>query len=134
MKRLSEYRGEDALDILAELIEPATEIMRDKEMVVFFRAKQMAKAVKVALRKHKQAVLNILYVLDGNGNPDEDELNKSGMTLDEYAKTVTVFTLPQKLLDIFNDPDLLNLFSSQGQKTETPSSGSATENTEAAGK
>lgn len=115
MKKLSEYRGEEALDVLADLIEPAAEIMQDKELVKLFREKNMATAAKVAIKNHKRAVLNIMARLE-----DVDPA--------EYAPSV--FALPMKLLEIFNDPELINLFSSQGQNTEQTNSGSATEITE----
>ena len=114
MRRLSEYRGEEALDVLADLIEPATEIMTDKQLVALFREKNMATAAKVAIKNHKRAVLNILARLEDE-NPDT------------YAPSI--FALPMKLLEIFNDPELVNLFSSQGQTEDQTNSGSATENT-----
>ena len=116
MKRLSEFRGEEALLILADIIEPAAEIIGDKAMVELLRKGQMAKAAKVALKGHPGAVLEIMARLDGE-NPET------------YAPNM--FALPMKLLEIFNDPELVNLFTSQGQTEEQTSSGSATVNTEA---
>lgn len=115
MRRLSEYRGEEALDVLADLIEPAAEIMQDKQLATLFREKNMAAAAKVALKNHKKAVLSILARLE-----DEDP--------DTYAPSV--FALPLKLLEILNDPELVNLFTSQGQNEAQTTSGSATANIE----
>lgn len=116
--KLSEYKGEQALDMLADLLEPATAIMADKEIARLVKAKMPPiKSVKVAIKNHKQEVIEILAILDG-ADPKE------------YAEKVNLFTLPAKLLEIFNDPDLMSLFTLQGQKTETLS-GSATESTEA---
>lgn len=116
--KLSDYKGEQALDLLADLIEPATAIMADKEIARAIKAKlPTIKIVKAAIKNHKQEVIEILATLDG-----EDAK--------EYAEKVTLFTLPVKLLEIFNDPDLMSLFTSQGQKTDETYSGSAAESTE----
>lgn len=116
MKKLSEYRGEEALDVLADLIEPAAEIMRDKEVAAVFREKNAAGAISIALKKHKKAVLSIMARLEGE-NPDT------------YAPSV--LALPMKLMDILNDPEFASLFTSQGQITEKTNSGSVSVTTEA---
>ena len=117
--KLSEYRGEKALDMLADLIEPATAIMADKEITNAVRANlPKIKVVKMAIKNHKREVIEIMAVLDG-----EDP--------EKHAEKVNLFTLPAKLLEIFNDPDLMSLFTSQGQNEGETISGSATESTEA---
>lgn len=116
MKKLSEYRGEEALEILADLIEPAAEIMTDKKIAEAFRGKNAGEAIKIALKDHKRSILNIMARLDGE---------------DPAAYAPNVFALPRQLLEIFNDPDLVQLFSLQGQNAEQTISGSATGNTEA---
>ena len=47
--KLSEYQGEAALDILADLIEPAGEIMSDKEIGDVFK-KNRFKAIGLAIK------------------------------------------------------------------------------------
>jgi len=117
--KLSEYKGEQALDMLADLIEPAAAIMADKEIATLVKSgAPQIKIIKPAIKNHKPEVIEILAILDG-----EDPA--------EYAEKVNLFTLPFKLLEILNDPDLMGLFTSQGQKKEETSSGSATESTEA---
>jgi len=116
--KLSEFRGEDALDVLADLIEPAMEIMGDKEFTQAFRQKKIPKAVKTAIKNHKKSVLEIMAATER-----ED--------VEEYAKKVNVFTLPVKLVELLNDENVISLFTSQGQTEASESSGSATENTEA---
>lgn len=115
MKRLSEYRGEEALDVLADLIEPAVEIMQDKRIAELFRNDKKAKAVAVAIKEHKRSVLDIMATLDG-----EDR--------ETYAPSL--FALPAKILEILNDPELVNLFTSQGRTEDQTISGSATANIE----
>lgn len=116
--KLSEYRGEDALDVLADLVEPAIEIMGDKEFVQAYRDRKIPKAVKTAIKNHKKSVLEIMAATER-----ED--------VEEYAKKVNVFTLPAKLIELLNDKEVISLFTSQGQTDSSESFGSATENTEA---
>lgn len=112
--KISDYRGEEALDLLADIIEPAAAIMADKEVAQISRSGgPVIKLIKPMIKNHKKEVIEILAVLDG-----EDPK--------EYAKKVNLFTLPKKLLDVVNDPDMRNLFSSQGQNAEETSSTSAT--------
>lgn len=112
--RISDYRGEEALDLLADLLEPASEIMLDTEFVSLAREGKTMKAVKVAIKNHKKAVIEILARLDGK-EPDDYEVN--------------FFTLPKQVLEIMNDGAIKDLFTSRGQKITNGSSGSATENT-----
>lgn len=115
MKRISELRGEQALDILADLIEPAMEIMTDPEVVALSRAGEQSKAISAAIKNHKQAVITVLALLS-----DEDPATYDPPLL----------SLPIKLLEILNDPDVQTVFSGQGQNTEENVSGSATVNIE----
>ena len=110
--KLSEIEGERAIDVLADLIEPASEIMSDKEVSALYESGQTLKAVKVALKNHKKAVIEILAVTEGE---------------DPTTYKPKVLSLPAKLIEIFNDPEVIGLFRLQGQDEKT-SSGSATEN------
>ena len=112
--KLSEYQGEAALDLLADLIEPAGEIMSDKEIGEVFN-KNRFKAIGLAIKNHKKAVMQILATMDG-------------VPVEEYK--CNVFSLPVKILEILNDPDMIQLFQYQGQTGDANSSGSASENIE----
>ena len=112
--KLSEYQGEAALDLLADLIEPAGEIMSDKEIGDVFK-KNRFKAIGLAIKNHKKAVMQILATMDG-------------VPVDEYK--CNVFSLPVKILELLNDPEMIRLFQYQGQTGDANSSGSASENTE----
>ena len=92
--KLSEYQGEEALDLLADLIEPAGEIMSDKEIGEVFK-KNRFKAIGMAIKNHKKAVMQIMAAMDG-------------VPVDEYK--CNVLTLPVKILEILNDPELVQLF------------------------
>ena len=119
--RISDYKGEKALYKLAEMLEPITVIMTDEEVKNNLRKKsgRMA-AVKAMISKHAHAVIEIFGILD------DVDMTKD---YDKYAETVTLVTLPKRLLEILNDPDLMELFYSEGQNDSSASSGSHTENT-----
>ena len=112
--KLSEYQGEAALEILADLIEPAGELMSDKEIGAVFK-KNRFKAIGLAIKNHKKAVMHIMATMDG-------------VPVDEYK--CNVFTLPVKILELLNDSELIRLFTYQGQTGDANSSGSASENIE----
>lgn len=114
--RLSDIRGEDALDLLAEIIEPITQIASDTEVAEVYRTKgsKIVDIVKVILRNHKKAVLKILALLDGE---------------DPKTYAPSVLEIPAKLISLFNDPAFADFFPSQGQSPEETSSGSAMVNT-----
>lgn len=117
--RLSDYKGEEALDVLADIIEPLTIILTDKEIQDLSKEKAAPiKYVKPALKNHKSEVIGILARLE----------NKP---VEEFEKEVTIFTLPKLVLEFINDSEVQSLFRSQGQVTPLASSGSAMENTEA---
>lgn len=112
--KLSEYQGEAALDILADLIEPAGEIMSDKEIGNVFKENRF-KAIGMAIKNHKKSVIQIMATIDG-------------VPVEEYK--CNVFTLPAKILELLNDQALVQLFTYQGQTGDADSSGSASENIE----
>ena len=116
--KLSEYKDEAALDLLAELIAPASEIFSDEDVRNAVEGNNKATAVSLAIKKHKKAVMAILAALDG-------------VPVEEFH--CNVLTLPLKLLELLDDPETMRLFTSAGQREENTLSGSPTENTEAAG-
>lgn len=102
--KISEIKGEQALDTLADLIEPVARILADKEMEQAIRGGEpKLLLVKKMLKGHKAEVIEILAALDG---------------ADPATYEVNLLTLPVKLLEILNDEALTSLFTSQGQKTE----------------
>lgn len=111
--KLSEIKGEKALDMFAELLEPISKIVSDKEITEIMKNGKMAAVVKKAIQNHKKSVIEVLAILEGK-KTDEYECN--------------LLSLPIKLLDILNDPYLKEAFILQSQETST-SSGSATVNT-----
>lgn len=115
MKRLSEYKDEQALDMLADLIDPVVNIFGDEKVANFLRNGNNIKAVQIAIKNHSKDVITMLAILEG-------------VPREEYH--CNLLTLPKVLLNIFNDPDLMGFFDAQGEMAlETPS-GSATANIE----
>ena len=113
--KLSDFRDDAALDLIADIIEPATEILADPAIKEAFGRSKMA-AIKVAIKSHKNAIREIVARLDGK-TPDECHF--------------TALSLPVKLLSLLNDPDLQQLFTSSGQTEGENACSSASENTEA---
>lgn len=113
--KLSEIKGEAAIEVIASIIEPATEIMTDVEFRDLARKRNISKAATIALKNHSKAVLEILAALDGE---DPETYNPS------------LLSIPAKLLELFNDPELMELFTPQDQPSERPSYGPALENIE----
>jgi len=113
--KLSDIKGEKALDLLVDLIDPAADIFGDKEFAELTRKGDKIGSVKVAIKNHKKSVITMIALLNGE-NPKTYEPN--------------VLALPKLLLEIFNDPELIQLFQPQVQSKEKTSSGSATGSTE----
>ena len=114
--KLSEIKGEAALDLLADIIEPATEIMTDPNLQKLVKAKNKGAIIKLLIKDHKKSIIEILAMIDG-------------VPVDEYQ--VNVFTLPMKLLELLNDKDLMGFFTSQGLTEEVISSVAPAENIKA---
>ena len=113
--KLSEFKDDAALELIADIIEPATEILADPAIKEAFSRSKMA-AIKVAIKNHKSAIKEIIARLDGK-TPEECHF--------------TALSLPIKLLSMFNDPELQQLFTLSGQTEGKNACSSASENTEA---
>lgn len=96
--KLSEVKGEAALDLLADIIEPATEIITDPHTRELVKAENKGAIVKFLIKDHKKSIIEILAAIDG-------------VPVDQYE--VNVFTLPVKLLELLNDKELMSFFISQ---------------------
>lgn len=105
MRKISEYRDEEALDLLADLIEPAVEIAQDKDFTAAAQEGRTATAVKLAIKNHKQQVLQILARLDG-------------VPVEEYH--CNIVTLPLRVLEVMNDETFVSVFTSP-EGISTPS-------------
>ena len=105
--RLSDFKGEEAIAVLADIIEPLSVIATDEKVKQAFRDGSKMKVAQAILKNHPKAIIAVMARLD---NTPVDEYN------------VTLFTLPLKLLEILNDKELTSLFQSQEQMGDATSS------------
>ena len=116
MKRLSDYKGEEAITLWADLLEKFTEILSDEEVVKAFRSKKPAllRAKVIMTRKPKEAGDLLLRI-------DPTPLNG-----------LNVITRMATLIDeIMKDSDMMVFFGSSSEENKT-SSGDVMENTKEA--
>lgn len=115
--KLSDYRNEDALDLLADLLDPVSEIMTDKALQTIAAKGDKMEIAKYVLKNKQPQVVQILARMD----------NKP---VKEYNATIT--EMFKQLLDVLNDKVMIDFFASQAQSIVGASSVSVTENTVAA--
>lgn len=122
MKKLSEFKDDEAMDVLAEVIEPVAELCTDKEFVQLVRGDKSKgikpdriKATQKAITDHRKAVVKIMAVL--NETPVEEF---------HY----NIMTLPMMFVKMLNDKELLAFFQYQGETDLETRSGSAMANIE----
>lgn len=118
--RLSDYKGEAALDKLADIIEPLTQLFSIPELQELAKDDNTPPIAyaKPILKNGKKEIIEILASL--NNEPVE-----------EFKSKLTLFTLPAMVLEFINDPEVQALFQSQHQEvvTSMPISGAVMENT-----
>lgn len=117
MKRLTDYEGEEAIDLWADLLDPISTIINDKNVANVIRsgASRIAIAQEI-LKNHKKETIQILLRID------QEPVN--GLNL--------VVRLVEILADIGNNEEIKPFFGLSAQeKMEEESSGSAMVNTEA---
>lgn len=116
MKKLSDYKGDEAIELWADLIDPLTGILTDEEVrKVISSGKSKLEIAKVILKKHKSEALEIMLRVD----PEPvDGLN-------------IVMRLIVLLADIGQNEEIKSFFGyAEAVTTENESGGSVTENTE----
>jgi len=114
--KISDLKGEKALEVLGDIVEPAMRIMKDKAVVAEAQAGNTAGLIRAMCKGHAKDVIHILAVMEEQ---------------DPATYEVGLLTLPAKLVQLLNDPEIQSLFTSPGQKKDKPNSGSPTENTKA---
>lgn len=99
--KLSEIKGEKAIEAFANLLEPVGEILADKEFTEGLRTdKSKIELAQVVMKSHAKAIIKILAILDDK-DPENYEINLA--------------MLPVKLAELMNDKGLLDLFTGQSQ-------------------
>lgn len=94
--KLSDYKNEDAVEVIADIIEPLSVIFTDEEIK---NEKNKMKAIAKALKKYKKEVIQILARIDG-------------VSVNEYE--CNALTLPIKVLEVMNDKEVQDFLESLG--------------------
>ena len=117
MRRLSDYQGEAAVDLWADLLDPISDILTDKEVAgVTQRGEAPITIAKTILKRHKESAAEILLRID----PEP---------LDGLNIIVRLVTI---IAEIGQRDDIKAFFGYAAQENqESESSGSVTESTEA---
>lgn len=117
MKRLSDYQGEEAIELWADLLDPISDILTDKEVQDVTKSGQAPIVIaKTVMKNHKAEAEKILLRVDS------EPLN--GLNI--VVRLVALFA------EIGSNSDLKSFFGYAVQGTmEKGSSGSVTESTEA---
>lgn len=115
--KLSEYKNEEALELLADIMDPLSDIMTDENFKKLLSEEKTTKMgmIQYLLRNQSKPIIAILARMENT-------------PVEEFQ--VNILSLTTKLLDVFNDKELVDFFKSQGQMVAGEPSGSATENTE----
>lgn len=98
MGKILDARGDEAFDVLAELVEPATDIVSDGDVVknLATGGKKIV-AVKKILSDHKDAVVRMLAIDDG-------------ITPEEERKIMSAVTIPFRVFVMIATPEIQQLF------------------------
>lgn len=119
MKRLSDYKGDEAIELWADLLEPITRILSDKKVADTVKSgKAVFLIASEVLKTHKKDAVDILYRIDST---PIDGLN----ILLRLAELIKEISESEELKSFFGFPV-------PSVKTDNASSGSVTENTEVA--
>lgn len=96
MRKFTDIKGEESLDVLAEILVPITVIANDEEVKKGFET-NVAMCASIALKNHKKEVIDILTAIDGRDR-------------EEMLKDLDLLTLPTVLIEILSEPAVQNLF------------------------
>lgn len=117
MGRILEARGDEALDVLAELLDPVTEIAQDKEIAEKLQKGSTASLGSFAreiLKRHKSAVFQIMAIDDGK-------------TVEEERTLLSPVTIPLRLIALLNNPAVGELLFGSAATTGENGSSAASE-------
>lgn len=115
MKKLDEYKDEEALELLAELVSSVVRVLGDKEIGEIVKSGNKINIIAAVIKKYPKDIMEIMAILEG-------------VPVEEYH--INIVSLPKMLLDIVNDPLLSDFFVSQGEMVSQIPSGSAMEHTQ----
>ena len=96
MRKFSDVKGEEALDVLAEIIVPITALANDEEVRKGMEV-NVANCVAIALKKYKTEIIDIITAVNGKSKK-------------ETLKELDLLTLPAYFGDILSNPTIQSLF------------------------
>lgn len=96
MRKLSEIKGEEALDVLAEILVPIVNIWGDEEVRKGYET-NVAKAVSIAIKNHRNEIIGIFATIDGK-------------TYEEELERINLVSLPADIITVLNEPAIQDLF------------------------
>lgn len=64
MKGLKDYKDEESIELLADIFEPACDILSDEEVKKIYKTKPKMELVKVILKNHPKQIKEILLRID----------------------------------------------------------------------
>ena len=115
MKKLSDFKDEKAIVVVAQLLDPIMTIVTNPENGKFKDEQNGFKMFSCFLANSPKAMMQIFAILS---EKDEEAYHCDGV---EVTKN---------LMTLVSDSRLIELFTSQGQTGDATSSGSASENIE----
>ena len=96
--KITEFENEQAIDLVADLIDPLTVILADPEVQRINASEPKLALAKYILKHHKEGIVEIMARLDG-ADPKTYKFNP--------------LTLVKKLLDLLSEPEIAELFTLQ---------------------
>lgn len=118
MGKILDARGEEALDVLADLLDPVTEIAQDPEISAMMRGGKatVAQFTVAILKSHKSAVVDIMAIDDGK-------------TAEEERKLLSVATIPLRLMALLKNAAIKEMLFGAAETSESADgSSTASEN------
>ena len=116
MKKLSEYEGDEAIDVIVDVMDAIVPFLKDKEVMSAWRDKNVIAGFKASRKKYPAEFKEFLSAY-------------SRIPVDEMQQLTSV-----KVLDLYasimSDPIMMSFFASQSRKKDKGSFGSATESSE----
>lgn len=100
--KLSEIKGDRALEVIADIMEPITNLISDPETKKALKNNGKEPVVKILpkiIKTHKDDIYKMLAILDG-------------VTVEEYAKSANMVKIINDFTDIVMDESIQSLFTS----------------------
>lgn len=115
--KLSDIKGDRVLDVIADIIDPITNMLQDKDVAAMFErkavpegmdardffAERMCKGLPVLLKGHKADIIAIMAAIEG-------------VTPEQYAASLNLAKLFTDVMELLTDDAFVNFLSSSETK------------------